>query len=153
NNITITARDAAGNSAGASVAITYTSGRAPVIAILSPTSQASYVTTTGLINLAGGASGSPALSRVTWTNDRGGSGTAAGTLSWSAKDIGLQPGVNRIVVTAWDTAGNSTAATIGVTYNASDAVGPTLTITSPTSSGSYATSNAILSVAGSASDN
>ncbi len=154
NTITVTAGDSAGNSSDATLAVTYNAtGSAPRIAILSPTTLASFTTTTGLINLSGGASGSPALSRVTWANDRGGDGTASGTVSWSAKDIALRPGSNQITVTAWDTAGNSTAAIINVTFDASDALSPTLMITTPTSSGAYSTSAAILNVGGSASDN
>src|SRR5262249_43251069 len=46
-----------------------------------------------------------------------------------------------------------TAANLEVTYNASDAVKPTLAITSPTTSGLYSASQSVLNVAGSASDN
>ena len=43
---------------------------------------------------------------VTWVNNRGGSGTATGTTSWTATDIPLAGGANIIAVTAPDTSGN-----------------------------------------------
>ena len=39
---------------------------------------------------------------MTWVNDRGGSGTANGTTSWTASGITLQTGVNVLTVTARD---------------------------------------------------
>jgi hypothetical protein len=110
--------------AHALLGVTYSSGSAPLIAILSPTPEGAYESSSGTINLAGGASGSPALDRVTWANDRGGSGTATGTLSWSVRGIALQSGSNRITVTAWDSTGNSSTASIAVTYNGSGPQSP-----------------------------
>ena len=49
----------------------------------------------------------PASPSVTWVNDRGGSGAAAGTTSWTAADIPLAGGVNVITVTAKDASGNA----------------------------------------------
>src|SRR5439155_22253518 len=153
NNITVTARDGAGNTASATLAITYGTVNAPIIAIIAPTSMASYVTTSGSITLAGGASAKAGVHQVTWANERGGSGTASGTVSWSAKDIALQPGINRVTVNVWDNSGNSSAASIEITYNAADAISPTLSITSPGSAGSYSTTADIINVSGWASDN
>ena len=48
-------------------------------------------------------------------NDRGGSGTAAGTTSWSIPDVPLAAGVNVITVTARDVVGNTTTDTLTVT--------------------------------------
>jgi len=56
------------------------------------------------------------LGSVTWSNDRGGSGTASGTSSWTASNIPLQSGVNNITVTADDGAGNISTDQIAVTY-------------------------------------
>ena len=44
---------------------------------------------------------------VTWSNDRGGSGSCSGTTSWTARAIYLKPGRNNITITAHDAAGNS----------------------------------------------
>jgi hypothetical protein len=53
---------------------------------------------------------------VTWSNDRGGSGTATGTTNWTISNIPLQPGVNNITVTATDAQGLSSTDNIAVTY-------------------------------------
>ncbi len=65
---------------------------------------------------------------VTWVNDAGGSGTAAGAASWSAPNIPLAPGVNNITVTVTDATGKSASQTVSVTSNA-PAV--TTTVTTP----------------------
>jgi hypothetical protein len=58
------------------------------------------------------------VTQVTWSNSRGGSGTASGTTSWSASGITLQDGSNTLTVTARDAAGNLNTDTLTVTYNA-----------------------------------
>jgi hypothetical protein len=92
---------------------------APVVTITSPTSQPTYGTTAGTLNFSGTASDNIGVSQVTWSNDRGGSGTASGTTSWSVVGAVLQSGVNIITVTARDGANNSSTDTITVTYTAS----------------------------------
>jgi PKD repeat protein len=57
---------------------------------------------------------------VAWSNDRGGSGTASGTVSWSINGITLSAGQNVIAVTAEDGAGNSATDTLTVTYTQPD---------------------------------
>ena len=52
---------------------------------------------------------------MTWVNNRGGSGTASGTTSWTAAGIPLAGGVNIIAVTATDLSGNATTDTLTVT--------------------------------------
>ena len=54
---------------------------------------------------------------VTWVNNRGGSGTAIGTTSWSVANIALQAGVNVITVSANDAQGNAGGDTLTVTVN------------------------------------
>jgi hypothetical protein len=93
-------------------------------AITSPTSAATYQTSSNVISLAGTSSDNLGIAKVTWSNNRGGSGAAVGTNSWSVADIALQTGVNVITVTALDTVGNTAEATISVTYTAP----PTLSI-------------------------
>ena len=72
------------------------------------------ITSTPSITLTGTASDNVAVASVTWVNDRGGSGTAQGTTSWTAANISLQEGVNVITITATDAAGNSGTAGIQV---------------------------------------
>ena len=47
------------------------------------------------------------MTQVTWVNDRGGSGTATGTTSWTVSGIVLLSGANVLTVTARDAAGNT----------------------------------------------
>jgi hypothetical protein len=56
------------------------------------------------------------LTQVSWSNNRGGSGTAAGTTNWSVSGIVLQPGANVITVTALDSSGNTAQAVLSATY-------------------------------------
>ena len=69
-------------------------------------------------NLEGSAKDSlSGINRVTWTNDRGGSGTATGTANWSISNILLSSdGDNNITVTAFDNANNSGAETVTVSF-------------------------------------
>jgi len=74
------------------------------------------------------------VQQIAWSNDRGGSGLANGTTTWSAA-ISLQAGLNNITVTARDTAGNSTSATLAITYTSGTA--PIIAIFSPTSQAAF----------------
>ncbi len=88
----------------------------PMITITSPTSSPTYSTSTQTITLGGTASDNVGVTQVTWVNNRGGSGTAAGTTAWTAAGIPLQSGTNVVTVTAHDAAGNTGTDTITVTY-------------------------------------
>ena len=90
---------------------------APVVTITSPTTAATFSTSSASVTLAGTASDNVGVSRVTWTNDRGGSGTATGTTTWSVSGVVLQPGINVLSVTASDAAGNTSSDILTVTYN------------------------------------
>lgn len=89
---------------------------APAVAITGPTSAATYATTGSLVTLQGTASAGAGISDVRWMNDRGGSGSAAGTTSWMAQAIALQSGANLLTVVARDGAGNEAADVLTVTY-------------------------------------
>ncbi|PYM95003.1 MAG: hypothetical protein DME04_05950 [Candidatus Rokuibacteriota bacterium] len=115
------ARDAAGNtatSAGISVTLVNADATPPAVTITSPTSSSAYSTSASLLTLGGLASDNTRVATVTWTNDRGGSGTATGTTSWTAGGIVLQLGTNVLTVTAQDAAGNGATATVTVTLTA-----------------------------------
>src|SRR6185295_16373793 len=82
------AQDAANNQSGNSNTATAVTPAAadttpPVVTITAPTNLATYGTTTGTLNLGGTATDNVAVTQVTSTNSRGGSGTATGTASWS----------------------------------------------------------------------
>jgi hypothetical protein len=82
----------------------------PQVLLVMPTSGAPHRTSSMLLTIAGTASDDTGVTEVTWSNDRGGAGTAAGTLAWTA-DLTLQPGVNTVTVTARDAANNRASAT------------------------------------------
>jgi Ca2+-binding RTX toxin-like protein len=90
-------------------------GNLPTITITSPTSDPTTPSTAPFITLAGTAADAEGIASVTWVNDRGGSGAATGTTSWTAANIPLQSGANVISVTARDTTGNQVTDTITVT--------------------------------------
>ena len=87
----------------------------PTVTITSPTSNPTYSTGTSPLTIGGTASDALGVTQVTWANDRGGSGTATGTTSWSASGIVLQSGSNVLTVTARDAAGNTASDTLTVT--------------------------------------
>jgi hypothetical protein len=89
----------------------------PVCSITTPTSNPTYDNgSTSTITLGGVASDNVGVTSVTWENDRGGSGSASGTTSWSITGIALSSGENVIEVTAFDAQGNSHMDSITVTY-------------------------------------
>jgi len=91
----------------------------PTIAITAPTSSATFTTTSGALTLSGASSDNVGVFQVRWSNDRGGSGVALGTASWSVSNITLLAGLNNITVAAWDANGNTAQASLAVTFNAS----------------------------------
>jgi Concanavalin A-like lectin/glucanases superfamily len=82
-----------------------TAGTPPTCTVTGPTPFPVYHTaTTPITTLQGTASDDAALpaSSVTWANDRGGSGTATGTTSWTIPSASLQTGDNVFTVTVTD---------------------------------------------------
>ncbi|WP_169923984.1 Ig-like domain-containing protein [Sulfurifustis variabilis] len=157
NLITVTALDPSGNSGTADISVSYatTAGGdtiVPAVTITSPTTDASYAATAATLHLAGTAGDNQGVARVSWSNNRGGSGTASGTQSWSVAGIALQSGSNVITVTAVDLADNTATDTLTVTYTAPDTTVPTVTITSPTGGAAYTTSSGSIALGGSAGD-
>jgi hypothetical protein len=75
----------------------------PTVSITGPTTSESHVTSSSTLDISGTAGGN--VVQVTWTNDRGESGTTIGTTSWTAR-VPLAMGPNDITVTAHDAAGN-----------------------------------------------
>ena len=123
----------------------------PTITITTPTSGSTYSTGNYQLNIGGTASDNKAVTSVSWTNSRGGSGTCSGTSSWSKSGIVLSSGQNVITVTARDAAGNTGTDTLTVTYTPPDTTRPTVTITTPTSGSTYSTGNSQLNIGGTAS--
>ena len=127
-------KDAAGNVSSTANATITLDTTVPTVTISSPTSSSTYTTTSSTISLGGSASDSSSgISSVTWSNDRGGSGTATGTASWTVSGISLSSGDNKITVTAKDGAGNSGTDSLQVTYSTGNTVSaPTVSTGSAT---------------------
>jgi hypothetical protein len=123
----------------------------PVATITTPTTATTFATSVATLSLRGTASDNVGVTRVTWSNNRGGSGTATGTTNWSAL-VTLQGGSNVLTVTARDAAGNTATDTITATYSATDTTKPVINITNPESA-SLTLSADSLTVRGTASDN
>ena len=129
--LTVTARDAAGNTSTDTLTVTYNPDTTlPAVTITGPTSASTLTVITSPLALSGTASDNIGVTQVTWTNSRGGSGTATGTTSWSVASITLLSGSNVLTVTARDAAGNTRTDTLTVTYSP-DTTRPNITITTP----------------------
>jgi hypothetical protein len=87
----------------------------PTVSINGPTSTTTFSTSASSLSLNGAAADNRGVTQVTWSNNRGGSGTANGTTSWTTAAIPLQTGTNVITITARDAAGNTGADSLTVT--------------------------------------
>ena len=92
----------------------------PQIWVTTPTALAVVTNTVGSLNFGGGAADNIALTKVTWSNNRGGGGDATGTTDWSVNGIALLPGTNILTATAFDQAGNNSNATLTVLYQSTN---------------------------------
>jgi hypothetical protein len=159
NTLTAVARDAAGNkttSAPVTVILNNGSGGAstsqPAPDTTPPTvSIASTAATTGAaaLTLSGTAADNVGVTQVAWTNNRGGSGTASGTTSWTASGIPLVTGANVITVIARDAAGNTGQSSVTITKT--DTTAPTVSLTVPTN-GAVVSGSAVILTAAAADD-
>jgi hypothetical protein len=75
-------------------------GTPPTVTIISPTSKPILSTGSASLTLGGAASDNVAVTQITWSNDRGGSGIATGTTNWVSDSINLVSGQNILTVTA-----------------------------------------------------
>src|SRR5262249_45731883 len=89
---------------------------APQVTITAPSGFDGVSVGTPTISLSGLAIDDTAVVGLTWSNDRGGGATLAPAKEWSA-DVALEPGDNRITVTATDPNGNVGTDVLDVTYN------------------------------------
>jgi hypothetical protein len=162
NVITIRANDAAGNQGTDVLTVTYTPADsiAPAVTISTPTTQPTLAASSSSMTIGGTASDNVGVTQVTWVNDRGGSGTASGTTSWSVSGITLQTGTNVLTVRARDAAGNQGTDVLTVTYDTSsgtsgtgDTTAPTITIYGPVESSTYTTTSPVVTLGGISSDN
>ncbi|MGE0885897.1 MAG: BACON domain-containing carbohydrate-binding protein [Blastocatellales bacterium] len=94
----------------------------PTIAINQPISIPDNPGQNGFTGLTGTATDNVGVFLVRWSNDRGGSGVAAGTSNWSISNIPLQNGPNNLTVTAWDANGNASSAKALINFNPSQII-------------------------------
>lgn len=155
NVISVKATDSAPSTASASVfVIRQAEIAAPTLAINSPAASGTYTSASSTVVLAGTASHPSGISRVSWSNSRGGTGVANGTTSWSTAPIALGAGSSTLTVTAYETGGQSASRQLLVNYagRAKDTVAPTLYVNSPGST-SVVTSAGAITLRGTATDN
>lgn len=155
NAITITARDAGGNTALAVLTVHRADVRIPTVTITSPTMAPAHVTTASQVAIAGMASSTAGVTHVTWTNAAGGSGTAVGNTQWNVPSVPLQVGNNVITVMAHDAAGRTMLAALTVTRTGAQGNGPrpTVVITAPTLADTWETQARVITVAGTTAGN
>jgi len=110
------------------------------------------------INISGTTSGGAGTTKVTWSSNRGASGTAQGSLNWTTASIPLSTGDNAITITAVDSKQNQVTHSVTVTRQqpsapqGPDTTPPSLSIVSPSTS-SFSTSASSIVVSGTAHDN
>lgn len=85
----------------------------PVVTITLPLSRERALASPHSIAVGGVAADDDGIAAVTWTNSRGGSGTATGTDVWLAGVV-LHEGRNNITITAIDQSGNRGTATFSI---------------------------------------
>jgi hypothetical protein len=91
----------------------------PEVIITAPTSGATFSTgVSPLTTLAGTCSDDVAVSSVSWSSNRGGSGAATGTTTWSVASITLQAGDNVLTVTCTDSSSNTHEDALTVSFGA-----------------------------------
>jgi hypothetical protein len=121
----------------------------PFVAVTTPSSTGTYTATSATLAVSGTASDNVGVTQVSWTTDRGASGVATGTTSWSIASVPLGVGTTVLTVTARDAANNTKSTTLTVSYTelsapaAATLIAPTGTIATATPSFSWsAVSNA-----------
>ena len=122
----------------------------PIITITSPNTTL-LNTANNTVSIVAQASDNIDVTSVTWSNDRGGSGNATEIIDWSVPIITLQTGLNVITLTAFDAAGNNTSDIVTVNYNP-DSTSPTVSILSPSNTGSYTVTTNSVDISGTSTD-
>ncbi len=115
NTITVTAKDAAGNTSTQTISVTYNApadSENPIVAI----ATASQTITTDSLNIQGTASDNIGVSSLTYRFGVGAEQNISVGTNWSASVSGFTTGGNTITVTASDASGNTASDTVEVTY-------------------------------------
>jgi hypothetical protein len=117
----------------------------PALAVTAPTTGPNYFAgAKESVALSGTATDDVGVTQVTWSNNRGGSGTAVGAGNWSISSVPLQDGSNVVTISAKDTAGNSASKTLTVLR---DAQAPSVSLTAPLAGAAVSGSAAVTAAA------
>ena len=122
-NISVTTTDNQNYSHTDSLKISYTPDTAPPeLAITSPTSTETYITTATSLTFSGTASDNVAIKTLTWRTDRNDEGTVSfssgeKSTAWVIDSLSFPIGDTTLYVTATDNAGNTTEESLIVTVN------------------------------------
>jgi hypothetical protein len=112
-----------GNIAGSGTVPPPPADGVPSIAITSPSSTGTYVASSDQVTISGNTADDKGISRVTWSANLGGNGTADNLsgdwTSWSISNLGIVEGDNIVTITTTDTIGQTASQTINITRNSS----------------------------------
>lgn len=124
----------------------------PAVTITSPTTDTSYISTQGTLNLAGTATDNYYVKSVVWSIDGVGSGncTMGANNAWTVDNVPVPLGINHVVVTVTDKVGNTAADTLDVI---NDNEPPTLSITILCSDSLYYITKNTINIGGTVTDN
>lgn len=117
-SVTLNVYDDDGGRASARTTISVADPTYPTLSVTTPSSSP-FTSSAPTLNFGGTASGGSgaAISGVTWSTDRGKSGTATGTGAWSfTLDLTGQGGRNRVLIDAIDANGNVARQDVLVNY-------------------------------------
>ena len=123
NIITVTARDSSNNLSTDVITVAYdvVDNSPPQISITSPEDDGTYTAGTNVVSISGASSDNIGVTRIKYSKNGGPDVETPTRNPWYFNNITLNPGTNRIVVTAYDAANNQSSATITVTYEENQA--------------------------------
>jgi len=117
NRITVLATDTQGQSATTSIDVEYVQGTdtvAPTLTVLYPATS-TFTTTSTTITISGTATDNVGLAEVDWVSNGNRTAKAAGTTNWQVENYPLLPGINSIMIRAFDVAGNMSWRSLSIT--------------------------------------
>jgi len=102
---------------GGTVALREQDVESPKVYITNPTFSSTYTNTTPSVSLGGSSEDNVVVTRMIWSNSRGGGGEVSSPFdNWFVSGIRLLPGTNVLTVSAFDQAGNSGSDTLTVIF-------------------------------------
>lgn len=131
----------------------------PLLVSITTPAAVNSSTAAARIALSGTTTGGSGAILVTWSNHRGGSGTAAGSRPWSVSAVPLEPGENIVTVTAFDAAQGRNSQQIRVVRETQQPPPPpapappqalVIRILAPAATAQYATTESAVVLSGSA---